>query len=167
MARAIILMGGNVGDMKSRLQQAQRLINRSVGPVMRCSHRYTTPAWGFDSDEFSNQAVEVDTDLQPEALLDALQGIERELGRDREAEAAEKGRTGARYSARKIDLDILFYDDEVIHTERLTVPHPLIQEREFVLTPLCEWMRDYRHPVLGKSIGELLDELKKRGNEKA
>ena len=168
MARAIILMGGNVGDVKSRLQSAQRLINRNVGPVMRCSHRYTSPAWGFDSDEFSNQVVEEDTDLQPEALLDALQGIEQELGRDRTAEAAEKARTGARYSSRKIDLDILFYDDEVIRTERLTVPHPLIPAREFVLVPLCEWMRDYRHPVEGKTIGELLDVLnKKNGNEKA
>ena len=83
-----------------------------------------------------------------------------ELGRDREAEQSLKQRTGARYTSRPIDIDILFYDDRVIRTERLTVPHPLIQEREFVLVPLCEWMRDYRHPVLGKTVGELLEELK-------
>ena len=86
---------------------------------------------------------------------EALQAIERELGRDREAEQSLKQRTGARYTSRPIDIDILFYDDRVIRTERLTVPHPLIQEREFVLVPLCEWMRDYRHPVLGKTVGEL------------
>lgn len=161
MARAIILTGGNVGDVKTRLQNAQRLINQHAGPVMRCSHRYKSRAWGFDAEEeFSNQVLEVDTDLMPEQLLDALQAIERELGRDREAEQSLKQRTGARYTSRPIDIDILFYDDRVIRTERLTVPHPLIQEREFVLVPLCEWMRDYRHPVLGKTVGELLEELK-------
>lgn len=160
-------MGGNVGDVKTRLQSAQREINRCIGPVMRCSHRYASKAWGFDSDrEFSNQVLAVDTDLQPEKLLDALQRIERELGRDRAAEEAEKRRTGARYASRPIDLDILFYDDEVVQTERLQIPHPHIPEREFALVPLCEWMRDYRHPALGRSIGEMHDALTAK-NEKA
>ena len=85
---------------------------------MRCSHRYKSRAWGFDAEEeFSNQVLEVDTDLMPEQLLDALQAIERELGRDREAEQSLKQRTGARYTSRPIDIDILFYDDRVIRTD--------------------------------------------------
>lgn len=162
MARAIILCGGNADDMKTRLQQAQRLINLRVGPVLHCSHRYKSRAWGFDSErEFSNQLLETDTDLKPEELLDTLQRIECELGRDRRAEAAEKARTGARYASRAIDLDILFYDDEIIRTDRLTIPHPLLHEREFALVPLCERMRDYRHPVQGRTMGELLEALKR------
>ena len=82
-----------MGDVKTRLQNAQRLINQHAGPVMRCSHRYKSRAWGFDAEEeFSNQVLEVDTDLMPEQLLDALQAIERELGRDREAEQSLKQR---------------------------------------------------------------------------
>lgn len=106
--------------------------------------------------------MEVSTDLAPEQVLDALQRIECELGRDRGAEARDRERTGERYSSRKIDIDILFYGDEVISTERLQVPHPLIAEREFVLQPLCEILRTKRHPVTGRSAAEMLDELKKR-----
>lgn len=149
-----------MGDVKTRLQNAQRLINQHAGPVMRCSHRYKSRAWGFDAEEeFSNQVLEVDTDLTPEQLLDALQAIERELGRDREAEQSLKQRTGARYTSRPIDIDILFYDDLIIESPRLTIPHPLLQERDFVLAPLCELMKNKRHPVLGKTVEELRAEL--------
>lgn len=163
MPRVVILSGGNIGDVKSRLQNAQQLINERVGAVMRCSHRYETAPWGFSTDDagpFSNQVMEVSTDLSPEEVLDAMQAIEAELGRDREAEERERRRTGQRYSSRKIDLDMLFYGDEVISTERLQVPHPLIAEREFVLQPLCEILRTKRHPVTGKTASEMLVELK-------
>ncbi len=122
--------------MKRTLQAAQQLVNARVGAVLRCSHRYETKPWGFDADGiFSNQALEVSTDLQPLEVLEAVQAIERELGRNRAAEAVEKARTGVTYTSRPIDIDILFYDDEVIASERLTVPHPLIDEREFALVP--------------------------------
>lgn len=164
MARVVLLTGGNLGDVKSRLQSAQQLINTRIGAVLRCSHRYESEAWGFAAEgRFSNQVLEVSTDLTPEEVLDAVQAIERELGRDRDAEAAERRRTGAAYASRKIDIDILFYDDRVVESERLTLPHPHLAEREFVLVPLCEIMRSRRDPRSGRTMGELLAELKTNG----
>ena len=149
MARVVLLTGGNSGDVKRTLQAAQQLVNAKVGAVLRCSHRYETKPWGFDADGvFSNQALEVSTDLLPLEVLDAVQAIERELGRNR--------------ASRPIDIDILFYDDEVIDSERLTVPHPLMGEREFALVPLCEIMRQRRHPVTGRTVGEMLEELRNK-----
>lgn len=162
MPRVVILSGGNIGDVKTRLQRAQQLINDRVGAVLRCSHRYESAPWGFSSEAaqpFSNQVLEVSTELGPEEVLDRLQAIEFELGRDREAEARERERTGARYASRTIDLDILFYGDEVISTPRLQVPHPLMARRGFVLQPLCEILSGKRHPVTGKSVAEMRAEL--------
>ena len=160
MARVALLLGGNQGDVKRTLQTAQQLINSRVGAVLRCSHRYER---GFPAAQrFSNQALEVSTDLSPLEVLDACQGIERELGRNRAAEAIEKASSGAAYSSRPIDIDIIFYGDEVIDDERLTVPHPLLAEREFALQPLAEIMRRHRHPVTGVTVGEMLDALRNR-----
>ena len=114
------------------------------------------------AERFSNQALEVSTDLTPHEVLDACQRIERELGRNRAAEAVEKASSGAVYCSRPIDIDIIFYDDEVIGDERLTVPHPLLAEREFALVPLCEIMRQRRHPVTGATVGEMLDALRNK-----
>mgnify|MGYP005845911677 FL=1 len=163
MARVALLLGGNQGDVKRTLQTAQQLINSRVGAVLRCSHRYESEAWGFPAaGRFSNQALEVSTDLSPLEVLDACQQIERELGRNRAAEAVEKASSGAAYTSRPIDIDILFYDDEVIDDERLTVPHPLLAEREFALQPLAEIMRRHRHPVTGVTVGEMLEALRNR-----
>ena len=163
MARVALLLGGNQGDVKRTLQTAQQLINSRVGAVLRCSHRYESEPWGFPAAQrFSNQALEVSTDLLPLEVLDACQGIERELGRNRAAEAIEKASSGAAYSSRPIDIDIIFYGDEVIDDERLTVPHPLLAEREFALQPLAEIMRRHRHPITGVTVGEMLDALRNR-----
>ena len=142
MHRAIILAGGNIGDVAMRFVEAERLMaERGVNVVAR-SHNYTTKAWGFESEMlFVNCAWEVEAELKAEALLDVLQEVEALLGRNREAEREEKAQKGARYCSRTLDLDILFYDEEHISTERLEVPHPLIMEREFVITPLCELLQ--------------------------
>ena len=115
MARVILLTGGNLGDVKRTLQSAQQLINSRIGAVLHCSHRYESEPWGFaDAPEFFNQALEVSTDLSPLEVLDAVQRIECELGRNRAAETLEQARTGASYVSRPIDIDILFYDDETL-----------------------------------------------------
>ena len=109
MARVVLITGGNLGDVKTRLRTAQRMINDQVGIVLRCSHRYKSRPWGFSAnEEFSNQVLEVDTDLSADEVLDAVQSIEHELGRNRGEEARIKTETGAPYSSRMIDIDILF-----------------------------------------------------------
>lgn len=166
MARVVLITGGNQGDVKPRLHKAQAMINNEIGPVMRCSHRYKTGAWGFDAEEhFTNQVLVADTDLSPREVLEKVLEIEQALGRDRAAEEAEKKRTGQAYSSRVIDVDILFYDDEVIDEPDLKIPHPLLHERDFVLEPLFEVVPKKVHPVLGKSVGELWEEMDGRKGE--
>lgn len=142
MHRAIILAGGNIGDVAARFVEAEQcLAERGVSVVAR-SQNYESRAWGFESEMlFVNVAWEVATELEAEKLLDALQEVENLLGRDRAEEQKIKAESGERYCSRTLDLDILFYDEEHISTERLKVPHPLIMEREFVITPLCELLQ--------------------------
>lgn len=166
MAKAIIITGGNVGDVKDTLRRAQQEINRQLGIILRCSHSYESKAWGFSSSEnFYNQAIILDTDLSPEELLDKVMEIEKLLGRDRQEEARVKALSGERYAPRVIDIDILFYDDEVIDTPTLTIPHPLIQDRDFVLRPLNEIAPDKIHPTLRKTIHTLFEEMEAKGEE--
>ena len=149
-----------MGDVKERLRAAQALVNSRIGAVLRCSHCYESAPWGFEAERpFANQVLVAATDLTPHEVLAEIHRIERELGRNRAAEAVEKAATGQRYVSRPIDVDILFYDDEVIDSPELTIPHPGIAEREFVLTPLCEVLRERRHPVLGLTMGELREKL--------
>ena len=165
MARVVLLTGGNVGDVKERLRTAQRLVNARIGAVLRCSHCYGSAPWGFEAEQpFVNQVLVADTDLAPHEVLAEVHRIERELGRNRAAEAVERAATGRRYVSRPIDIDILFYDDEVIASERLTVPHPLLSEREFALAPLCEIMRQRRHPVTGQTMEEMYEALRPNEN---
>ena len=142
MCRAIILAGGNVGDTAARFVEAERLLAERGIEVVARSQNYESRAWGFESEMlFTNCAWEVKTKLEAEQLLDMLQEVENLLGRNREAEQKIKAERGERYCSRTLDLDILFYEEQHIATERLKVPHPLIMEREFVITPLCELLQ--------------------------
>ena len=140
--RAVILAGGNIGDTAARFFEAERLLAERGVEVMAKTQNYTSRAWGFESEMlFTNCAWEVETELEAEPLLDVLQEVENLLGRNRTEELKVKAERGERYCSRTLDLDILFYDEEHIESERLKVPHPLIMEREFVITPLCELLQ--------------------------
>ena len=139
---ATILAGGNVGDTAARFVEAERLLAERGVEVVARTQNYESRAWGFESEMlFTNCAWRVETALEAEQLLDALQEVENLLGRNREEEQKMKAESGERYCSRTLDLDILFYDEEHIATERLKVPHPLIMERDFVITPLCELLQ--------------------------
>ena len=133
--RAVIALGSNLGNRDFYLNMALCLIGWEVGKVVQRSSVIETPSWGFDSDPFLNQVAVVETGLEPIALLDALQDIERRLGRTEKSSVVDGKPV---YHARTIDLDILDYDRMCYHDERLTLPHPHIAEREFVLIPLRE-----------------------------
>ena len=154
MHHAIILAGGNIGDVGACFVEAEQLLAERGVKVVARSRNYSTKAWGFESEMlFTNAAWEVATDKEAEQLLDALQEVEALLGRDREVERKTKEREGARYCSRTLDLDILFFDEEHISTERLKVPHPLIMERDFVIEPTCE--------LLQCSSAELAEKIEK------
>ena len=117
------------------------------------SSAYFTEPWGFEAEEwFLNELLVVETDLEPDDLMDALLEIERELGRVRYPE--KKG-----YSSRTADLDILYYGDRIIRTEKVTVPHPRLHLRRFALEPLCELVPDFLHPEFNLSQKQLLEKL--------
>ena len=144
-----ISLGSNLGNRKAYLQQAIEGIAMRVGTIVDIAPVYETPSWGFSGEAFLNTCLLCRTFLSPEEVLVQLLQIEQELGRERMPQS--KG-----YQSRTIDLDILFYDDKVINTEVLTVPHPLLHRRKFVLKPLANIDDLKVHPVLKKTVAELL-----------
>ena len=148
MIKLYLLLGGNLGDKSQVFKETTKLINEKVGKITRQSHIYETEPWGFESsDLFWNQVLELAVLISPQEVLNSTQQIEHQLGRTRAAQ---------HYDSRIIDIDILFYGDQIISLENLTIPHPRIQDRKFALMPLNEIAPDLIHPVLQKSISQLL-----------
>lgn len=135
------------------MEQACALINKRCGMLVERSSSYVTEPWGFEAEEwFLNALLVVETELEPDVLMDTLLGIEADLGRVRHPE--QPG-----YQSRTIDLDILYYGDRVVNTEKVTIPHPLLHLRAFALEPLCEVIPDFLHPVFNLSQTQLLEKL--------
>ncbi|TDQ30305.1 2-amino-4-hydroxy-6-hydroxymethyldihydropteridine diphosphokinase [Tenacibaculum caenipelagi] len=139
-----ISIGTNQGDKLANIQQAINLIADKVGAVLKVASVYETASWGFDSNNFYNTCIKVSTYLPPEQLIVRLLSIEKELGRTR------KSTDG--YSDRLIDLDILLFDDEIIFSKTLIIPHPRMLERKFALVPLVEIARNVIHPIEKKHL---------------
>ena len=147
-----IALGSNKGDKFKNLQNAADLIHVRVGNIKRISKVYKSPAFGFESDDFFNACLVLESYLEPQKLLEALLAIETDLGRTRKSSKA--------YEARIIDLDIVFAEDAIIETETLQVPHPEMEKRQFVLLPLNDVASKIKHPKLEKEVSVLLAECK-------
>ena len=142
-------LGSNQGDKLKTLQKAINDIAENIGAIQKISSVYKTSSWGYEGEDFYNICISVSTYLQPEKLLKKLLGIENKYGRER------KKTNG--YSDRKIDIDILLFDNEIIFSKEVTIPHPRMLERNFVLVPLVEIAKNILHPIEKKQLVSCLN----------
>ena len=149
--KVVLSLGGNIGDVKETFIDSIKLLEDSVGQVLKVSSLYSTKAWGVENQpDFLNQVLVLNTELEPQEILDNCMDIEMELGRVRKQKWYE----------RTIDIDILFYNSEIIETPNLIIPHKYIHERNFVLFPIVDIIPSFIHPLLRKSMTELKNECK-------
>ncbi|HJC99099.1 MULTISPECIES: 2-amino-4-hydroxy-6-hydroxymethyldihydropteridine diphosphokinase [Bacteroidaceae] len=159
MAIVYLGLGTNLGDKAANLHAAVHLISGKIGKVISLSSFYATAPWGFESENsFLNAAICVETSLSPLEVLHRTQEIERTLGRTHKS-------TGGIYHDRIIDIDLLLYNKEIIQTPELTIPHPLMLQRDFVMNPLVEIAPDVVHPVFGKKLSALFFKEKKEDSK--
>ncbi|HEY6142742.1 MAG TPA: 2-amino-4-hydroxy-6-hydroxymethyldihydropteridine diphosphokinase [Flavobacterium sp.] len=147
--QVVLSLGSNQGNRLRNIEDCLQLIHQKVGTVIRVSKLYETPSWGFDSDAFYNCALLIHTYVSADAVLEQVLGIERQLGRIRGDASG--------YQSRIIDIDLITFDSEIIDSENLQIPHPLMQNRKFVLLPMKDLNFDWIHPVFQKNISELLE----------
>jgi 2-amino-4-hydroxy-6-hydroxymethyldihydropteridine diphosphokinase len=149
MSEAYLLTGGNIGNRLDYLLKAKEQLKKRCGSILQESSIYETAAWGNEEQKpFLNQVLKIATELHPETLLKTILEIEEYLGRKRQV----------KYGPRTIDIDILFFSNDIINQPTLKIPHPQMQNRRFVLVPLNEIAPGKVHPFFQKSISQLLEE---------
>jgi deoxyguanosine kinase len=148
--QVILSIGSNQGNRLENVRHCIELIHREIGTVIKVSKIYETPSWGFESDSFYNCALVLHTYSSAHEILSQVLKIEKKLGRIRNEEQG--------YQSRIIDIDLIAFDTEIIETEKLQIPHPLMQDRKFVLLPIRDLNLDWEHPVFKKSIATLLQD---------
>jgi 2-amino-4-hydroxy-6-hydroxymethyldihydropteridine diphosphokinase len=149
---AYLSIGSNLGNREILLQKAIFEIGRKAGEIRQVSAIYETPSWGFEAEDFLNACLEIQTLLTPENLLTRILEIELNFGRQRNNDEG--------YQSRTLDIDIIYYEKEVIKTPSLTIPHPKLQERKFILKPLADISPQFYHPIFNKDTRNLLQECK-------
>ncbi len=149
---ALLLLGGNIGDVRITTDRAEEMIGEQCGAVLSRSRDHWTEPWGFQDDRlFLNRALVVRTGLSPKDLLAKCLEIERRLGRTQTE--------GQRYAPRTIDIDLLLCGDQVISSSDLVVPHPRMHERAFALAPAADVAPDWSHPILHRTVLTLLNDV--------
>ena len=154
--QVVLSIGSNVGNRSENIQSVINLIHNQVGSVIKVSKLYESPSWGFESDAFYNCVIFIHTFKSPQKLLSKILKIEKDLGR--------KPSQCSNYEARIIDIDIISFNNEIIETKNLKIPHPLMHERLFVLIPMADLQLDWKHPLLNQNISELLGNCSDQNN---
>jgi 2-amino-4-hydroxy-6-hydroxymethyldihydropteridine diphosphokinase len=152
MQKVFLGTGGNLGNKPENFKSVHKLIKNELGSIAIYSSIYATPPWGFPAKEsFWNQVLQIVTTHSPEALLEKIHRIEDQFGRKRNKN---------KYASREMDIDILYYDDIFLETDKLIIPHPLLHQRKFVLVPLAEIAPDLKHPLFRLTSLQMLENCK-------
>lgn len=159
MTETYLLLGSNLGNRMLHISRAIVAINKHLGQIQKRSSVYVTEPWGFEHEKaFINMVVKIQTEWPPRHILETIHRIEQQAGRNRVP--------GSGYQARELDIDILFHGQEITRDPDLTIPHPRLHERKFTLVPMAEIEPGLVHPVLQKTMQQLLDECQDEGEVK-
>ncbi len=156
MDKVLLLIGGNEGDRFENIRLSKDLLEERIGKIIKQSGIYESEPWGFQhAQNFLNQVIEIECNMEAIDILKMTQDIEKTLGR--------KAKTTKGYEGRTMDIDILFYGKQIIQEEELTIPHPRLHERKFTLLPLVEKWEKLLHPILHQSMADLLIQCSDEG----